>query len=139
MALNRVKAFTLKNGEFQVDASAQQSGFSGGTPASITSLSTVGRAYSETGYIGIFANGSDVVNSGDNVTFYSGPGIFSMEKGANEAAFPYDETQTYVAGNNFGIVSGVWSNSAPSVVRGRVLAVGAVSGGKTQGLTLLFV
>ena len=139
MALNRVKAFTLKNGEFLGDITAWQSGYSGGMPARVNSVGSIARAYSETGYVGIFAKGSDVDASGSAVTFYTGPGIFTMEKGSAEAAYPYDEAQTYVAGENFGIVAGEWSNQTPTTTRGRVLAVGAVSGGVTTSLTLLFV
>lgn len=139
MALNRQKDFTLKNGEFLGSIVAQQSGYSGGMPAGINSDGEVVRSYGDTSYIGIYANGSDVDPSGAAVTYYTGPGIFTLEKGDNETAYPYDEDLTYVAGNSAGIVSGEWANAGYSTARARVLGVGTVSGGKTLGLTLLFL
>jgi hypothetical protein len=139
MALNRVKQFTLKNGEFLGSIAAQQSGYSGGMPARMNSAGEVARAYSDTGYIGIYANGSDVDVSGDPVTFYAGNGIFTMEKGAGEAAYPYNEALTYTPGEDVGIVSGEWANAGTASTKARVLGVGATSGGVTSSLTLLFL
>lgn len=139
MALNRVKQFTLKNGEFLGSIVAQQSGYSGGMPCLINSAGEIARAYSDTGYVGIYANGSDVDVSGAPVTFYTGNGIFTLEKGKNEAAYPYNEALTYVPGEAAGIVSGEWANAGQSTDKARVLAVGAVAGGVTSSITLLFL
>jgi len=137
--LNRQKQFTLKNGEWTGSIVAHVSGYSGGMPAKVNSAAEVARAYDDTGYVGIFANGSDVDVSGSPATFYTGPGIFTLEKGAAEAAYPYDEGQTYVAGDSVGILAGEWTNTGYSTARARVLGVGTVSGGNTTSLTILFV
>jgi hypothetical protein len=137
--LNRTKQFTLKNGEWTGSIVAHQSGYSGGMPARVNSAAEIARAYNDTGYVGIYANGSDADVSGDPVTFYTGPGIFTLEKGSAEAAYPFDEGQTYAAGDSFGNLAGEWSNTGYSVARGRVLGVGTVSGGITSSLTLIFV
>lgn len=142
MSLNRTKQFTLKNGEWAGSTIALTSGYSGGMPCLINSSSEVARAYSDTGYIGLYANGSagqgaDV--SGDPVTFYTGNGIFTLEKDPLEAAYPYDETRTYVPGEDVGIVAGKWSNNSPAVTRARVLSAGTVTGGITPSLTLVFL
>jgi len=139
MALNRVKQFTLKNGEWLGSIVAHQSGYSGGMPAKINSAGEIARAYDDNGYIGIYAKGSDVDVSGAPVTFYAGPGIFTLEKGSGETAYPYDEDLTYDEGNNIGILSGEWVNSGHSTTRARVLGVGAVAGGKVSSLTVLFL
>lgn len=139
MALNRVKQFTLKNGEWLGSIVAHQSGYAGGMPARVNTAGEVARAYDDTGYIGIYAKGSDVDQSGAPVTFYAGPGIFTLEKGSGEAAYPYDEDQTYVPGDDVGIISGEWSNNSATTTRARVLGVGTVSGGKTSNVTLLFL
>jgi len=139
MALNREKQFTLKNGEFLGSIVAQQSGYAGGMPALVNSAGEIARAYSDTGYVGIYANGSDVDPSGAAVTFYTGPGIFTLEKGTGEAAYPYNEDLTYVTGEGAGILTGEWVNSGMSTTRARVLGVGSVAGGKTSSLTLLML
>ena len=139
MALNRIKAFTVKNGEFPGSIVAYQSGYSGGMPARVNADGEIARAYSDTGYAGLYAKGSDVDKSGNPVTFYNGPGIFTMEKGAGEAAYPYDEDLTYVPGNPFGNLNGEWVNAGYSILRGTVLGVGTISGGKTTNLTLMFL
>jgi len=139
MALNRVKQFTLKNGEWLGSIVAHQSGYSGGMPARVNSAGEIARSYDDTGYIGIYCEGSDVDQSGSPVTFYSGPGIFSLEKSDDETAYPYDEDLTYVPGEAVGILTGEWVNSGHSTTRARVLGVGTVAGGKTEGLTLLFL
>ena len=141
MALNRVKQFTVKNGEWPGNIACHVSGYSGGHPARINDAGNIERAYSDTGFVGIFAKGSDVDNSGDPVTFYAGPGIFTMEKGSGEAAYPYDEDLTYVCGQAVGltVAGGEWSNSASIVsTKATVLGVGTVAGVKTSSLTLLF-
>jgi len=139
MALNRVKQFTVKNGEFLGSIVAHQSGYSGGMPCAMNSAGEIARAYSDTGYVGIYANGSDVDPSGDPVTFYAGNGIFTLEKGKNEAAYPYNEALTFVPGEGAGILAGEWVNSGQATDKARVLAVGAVAGGITSSLTLLFL
>ena len=139
MALNRVKAFTVKNGEFPGSIVANQSGYSGGMPVRVNTAGELARAYSDTGYLGIYAKGSDVDKSGAPVTFYAGPGIFTMEKGAGEAAYPYNDQLSYVPGDPFGNLAGVWVNAGYSILRGTVLGVGTVSGGSTTNLTLLFL
>jgi hypothetical protein len=139
MALDRVKQFTLKNGEFLGSIVAQQSGYSGGMPAKMNSAGEVARAYADTGYIGIYANGSNVDKSGAPVTFYAGNGIFTMNLGTEETVYPYDSTLTYVPGQAAGIVSGLWANAGQATDKARVLAVGAVSGGVTSSLTLLIL
>lgn len=139
MALNRVKAFTIKNGEWPGSIDAHQSAYSGGMPAKINSAGEIARAYDDNGYIGVYAKGSDVDQSGDPVTFYAGPAIFTLEKGANEAAYPYNEALTYADGENIGILSGEWVNSGHSTTRARVLGVGTVSGGVTTSLTVLML
>lgn len=142
MSLNRQKQFTLKNGEWAGSTIALTSGYSGGMPCLVNSDGEIARAYSDTGYIGIYANGSagqDADVSGDPVTFYTGNGIFTLEKAAAEAAYPFDETRSYTPGDNVGIVAGKWSNNSPSVVRARVLGAGAVTGGITPSLTLVFL
>ena len=138
--LNRTKQFTLKNGEWAGSIVANQSGYSGGMPARVNSAAEIARAYDDTGYVGIYANGSDVDVSGNPVTFYAGPGIFTLEKGAGEAAYPYNEALTYAAGEAVGILAGEWSNTgyATYYERARVVGVGTVSGGVTTSLTLLF-
>ena len=136
MALNRKKQFALKNGEWTGSIVAHQSGYSGGMPAKINSAGDVARAYDDNGYIGVYAKGSDVDVSGAPVTYYFGPGIFTLEKGSGESAYPYDEDLTYDEGNNVGILAGEWVNAGHSTTRARVLAVGTVSGGKTQSLTI---
>ena len=139
MALNRVKQFTLKNGEFSGSIVAHQSGYSGGMPCRINSDGEVARAYGDTGYVGIYANGSDVDPSGAAVTFYAGNGIFTLELGKNESVAPFDNTLTYVPGQAAGIVSGKWANAGQSTDKARVLAVGATSGGITASITLLIL
>lgn len=139
MSLNRTKQFVLKNGEWPGSTIAHTSGYSGGMPAKINTDGELARAYSDTGYVGIFANGSDVDPSGAAVTFYAGTAIVTLEKGTGEAAYPYDEDQTYAIGDDVGIVAGEWSNNSPTNVRARVLGVGTVAGGKTTSLTLLFL
>jgi hypothetical protein len=142
MALNRVKQFSVKNGEWPGSIAAHQSGYSGGHPARINDAGELERAYADTGYVGIYAKGSDVDKSGAPVTFYAGPGIFTLEKGAGETAYPFDEDLTYVNGNSVGITvaGGEWSNSASIISkRGTVMGVGTVSGGKVQSLTILFI
>lgn len=139
MALNRTKQFTLKNGEWTGSIIAHQSGYSGGMPAKINTAGDVARAYDDTGYIGIYANGSDVDVSGNAVTYYFGPGIFTLEKGTAESNYPYDEDQTYNEGDNIGILAGEWTNTGHSTNRARVLSVGTVSGGKTTSLTVQFL
>jgi hypothetical protein len=136
MALNRQKQFTIKNGEWAGSTIAHQSGFTGGMPARINSAGEIARAYNDDGYVGVYALGSDVVNSGDPVTYYTSPGIFTLEKNAAEAAYPYDEALTYTPGDNIGILNGEWVNSGHSTTRARVLAVGTVAGGNTQSLTI---
>jgi hypothetical protein len=139
--LDRTKQFTLKNGEFPGDTLAYQSGYPGGAPAKINTAGSIARAYDDIGYVGIFAKGSDVNVSGDAVTFYAGPGIFTLSKGTAEATYPYLSTATYAISDAVGIVaSGQFSNSySTNLLRGRVLAVGAVAGGITSSLTVLFV
>ena len=137
--LNRTKQFTLKNGEWAGSIVANQSGYSGGMPARVNSAAEIARAYDDTGYVGIYANGSDVDVSGNPVTFYSGPGIFTLEKGTGETAYPYLSTQTYAAGETVGNLNGLWNNAGYSTGRARVLGVGSVSGGTTTSLTILFV
>ena len=139
MALGRIKQFTLKNGEFLGSIVAHQSGYSGGMPARVNSAGEIARAYSDTGYVGIYANGSDVDPSGAAVTFYAGNGIFTLEKKSAEAAYPYNEALTYVPGEAVGILAGEWVNSGHSTDKARVLAVGTVSGGTTLSLTLLML
>ena len=139
MALNRVKQYTLKNGEWAGSIVAHQSGYSGGMPAKINSGGEISRAYNDDGYVGIYAKGSDIDASGNAVTFYSGPGIFTMEKGSGETAYPYDEALTYDEGEAFGNLAGEWVNAGHSTARGTVLGVGTVSGGETTSLTLLFL
>jgi hypothetical protein len=139
MALNRTKQFSLKNGEWLGSIVAHQSGYSGGMPARVNTDGEIARAYSDTGYVGIYANGSDVDPSGDAVTFYAGPGIFTLEKGADESAYPYDEDQTYDEGDSVGILAGEWTNTGYTTARARVMSVGSVSGGKTSSVTLLFL
>ena len=139
MALNREKQFTLKNGEFLGSIVAHQSGYAGGMPAAINSAGEISRAYGDTGYVGIYAKGSDVDASGAAVTFYAGPGIFTLEKGSGEAAYPYNEALTYTTGNDAGILAGEWVNSGHSTTRARVMGVGTVAGGSTSSLTLLFI
>lgn len=137
--IDRAKAFNLKNGEFLGDTTAFQSSYSGGMPACVNSLGNIARAYSDTGYVGIFAKGSDVDQSGAAVTIYIGQGIFTLVKGATETAgYPYNSSLTYTPGDAIGVVAGLWSNSNPAVVRSRVLAAGAVSGGVTTSLSILF-
>lgn len=137
--LNRVKAFTVKNGEWPGSIVAHQSAYSGGMPARVNSAGEIARAYDDTGFVGLYAKGSNVDRSGDPVTFYAGPGIFTMEKGTGEAAYPYNEDLTYVPGEPFGNVGGEWANAGYSILRGTVLGVGTVAGGKTQSLILLFL
>lgn len=139
MALNRQKQFTLKNGEWSGSTIAHQSGYSGGMPAKINTDGDIARAYDDTGYIGIYAKGSDVDLSGAPVSYYFGPGIFTLEKGDDETAYPYDEDLTYNEGDNIGILSGEWVNSGHTTTRGRVLSVGSVTGGKTQSLMVQFL
>lgn len=140
MALNRTKQFTIKNGEWLGSIVAHQSGYSGGMPARINSAGEIARAYDDTGYIGIYAKGSDVDVSGAAVTFYTGPGIFTLELGAGEnSIYPYDEDLTYDEGNNIGILNGEWVNAGHTTTRARVLGVGTVSGGKTSSITILFL
>lgn len=139
MALNRVKQYTLKNGEWLGSIVAHVSGYSGGMPAKVNTAGEIARAYNDTGYVGVYAKGSDVDVSGNPVTFYTGPGIFTLEKGSGEAAYPYDEDQTYVNGDDVGILAGEWTNTGYSTVRARVLGVGAVAGGKTSSVTVLFL
>ena len=139
MALNRLKQFTLKNGEWAGSIVAHQSGYSGGMPAKINSAGEIARAYDDTGYIGIYAKGSDVNVSGAAVTYYFGAGIFTLEKNTVETAYPYDEDLTYDEGENVGILNGEWVNAGHSTTRARVLGVGTVSGGKTLSLTLQFL
>jgi len=139
MALNRTKQFTLKNGEWPGSIVAHQSGYSGGMPAKINTAGEIARAYDDTGYVGIYANGSDADVSGAAVTFYFGPGIFTLEKGDAETAYPYDEDLTYDEGDNVGILAGEWVNAGHSTTRARVLGVGTVSGGKTTSLTLIML
>lgn len=139
MALTRLKQFVLKNGEWPGSIVAHQSAYAGGMPARINADGEIARAYDDTGYIGLYANGSDVDGSGDAVTFYSNGGLFSMEKGSGEAAYPYDEDLTYNEGDNVGILAGEWVNAGHSANRARVMGVGTVAGGKTSSLTLLFL
>jgi hypothetical protein len=139
MSLNRTKQFTLKNGEWAGSIVAHQSAYSGGMPARINSAGEIARAYDDTGYVGIYANGSDKDPSGDPVTFYYGPGIFTMEKGSAETAYPYNEALTYDEGENVGILTGEWVNAGHSTTRARVMGVGTVSGGNTTSLTLLML
>jgi hypothetical protein len=153
MALDRVKLFVLKYGALDGDITAHQSGYPGGAPARINSAGAVARCYSDngaSGYIGIYANGSTDTHglkgdqSGNPVTYYFGPGIYTLEKSATnpvEASYPYDSTATYAIGNAIGIglttAAGQWSNSYGSnTIRGVVLAVGTVSGGVTTSLTV---
>jgi hypothetical protein len=139
MSLNRLKQYVLKNGEFTGSIVANQSGYSGGMPARINSAGEVARAYDDTGYVGIFANGSDVDVSGAAVTFYTGSGLFTLEKGTGESAYPYLSTETYVIGQAIGITNGLWDNSYSGTTRARVLGVGSVAGSITTSLTLIFV
>ena len=139
MALNRTKQYTIKNGEWLGSIVAHQSGYSGGMPARINSAGEIARAYDDTGYVGIYAKGSDVDVSGSPLTFYAGPGIFTLEKGSGEAAYPYDEDLTYATGENAGILAGEWVNAGHSTTRARVMGVGTVAGGKTSSLTVLFL
>ena len=139
MALNANKQFVLKNGEFTGSVLAHQSGYSGGMPVRMNSTGEIARVYSDTGFIGIHAKGSDVNASGAPITYYFGPGIYTLEKGSGETAYPYDEDLTYDEGDGVGVIAGEWSNNAPATVRARVLAVGTVSGGKTLSLTLQFI
>ena len=139
MALNRTKQFVLKNGEWLGSIVAHQSGYSGGMPAKINTAGELARAYDDTGYVGIFAKGSDVDVSGAAVTFYAGPGIFTLEKATDEAAYPYDEDLTYAYGDNVGILAGEWVNAGHTTTRARVLGVGTVAGGKTASITILFL
>ena len=139
MALNRVKQFTLKNGEWLGSIVAHQSGYSGGMPVRINSAGELARAYNDTGYVGIYAKGSDVDVSGSPLTFYAGPGIFTLEKATAEAAYPYDEALTYATGEDIGILAGEWVNAGHTTTRARVMGVGAVSGGITSSLTVLFL
>jgi len=136
MALNRQKQFVLKNGEWSGSIVAHQSGYSGGMPAKINADGEISRAYDDNGYIGIYAKGSDVDASGAAVTYYFGPGIFTLEKGSGETAYPYNEALTYDEGNNVGILGGEWVNAGHSTSRARVLAVGTVAGGNTSSLTV---
>jgi len=149
MSLNRTKVFVLKNGELDGDVAAHQSGYSGGMPARVNSAGAVARCYSDTGtaggFVGIYANGTTDNHgekgdqSGNPVTYYYGPGIYTLEKSATnptEAAYPYNEDLTYTPGESIGVVSGEWANAGHSTVRGIVLAVGTVSGGKTTSLTV---
>jgi hypothetical protein len=142
MSLSRVKQFTLKNGEWPGSIVAHQSGYTGGMPARVNSAAELARAYDDTGYVGIYAKGSDVDVSGDPVTFYAGPGLFTLQQSAGEAAaslaYPYDETLTYVPGESVGILAGRWVNAGQTTNRARVMGVGTVSGGITTSLTLLF-
>jgi hypothetical protein len=140
--LSAAKAFTIKNGEFTGDITAWQSGYQGGTPACVNSAGSIARAYSDVGYVGLFAKGSDVDVSGSAVTFYAGSGIFTMTTSTGEGSlYPYLSTATYVCGEAVGVTAlGQYSNSYSSnAVRGRVLAVGSVSGGITSSLTLLMI
>jgi len=139
MALNRVKQFTLKNGEWLGSIVANQSGYSGGMPAKINSAGEIARAYDDNGYVGIYCKGSDVDVSGAPVSFYAGPGIYTLEKGAGESAYPYNEDLTYAIGENAGILAGEWVNSGHTTTRARVMGIGTVAGGKTSSLTLLFL
>lgn len=139
MALNRVKQFVLKNGEWPGSTVAHQSGYSGGMPARINSDGEIARAYDDTGYVGIFAKGSDVDASGSPATYYFGPGIFTLEKATDETAYPYNEDLTYAAGDSIGVLSGEWVNASYTTARARVLGVGTVAGGKTQSLVLQFL
>ena len=136
MALNRTKQFTLKNGEWYGCIIAHQSGYSGGMPAKMNTDGDIARAYDDTGYIGIYAKGSDVDASGSPVTYYFGPGIFTLEKGDDETAYPYDEALTYNEGDSVGILAGEWVNAGYTTARARVLAIGTVSGGVTTSLTI---
>lgn len=138
MALNRVKQFTLKNGEWNGSIVAHQSGYSGGMPAKINTAGDIARAYDDTGYVGIYAKGSDVNVSGAAVTFYAGPGIFTLEKGAGESAYPYNSALTYAYGDSVGIVAGAWANAGYTTARAKVVGVGTVTGGTTTSLSLLF-
>lgn len=139
MALNRTKQFTLKNGEWPGSTIAHTSGYSGGMPARINTAGEIARAYDDNGYIGIYAKGTDVNVSGDPVTYYFGPGIFTLEQGTDETAYPYDEDQTYDEGDNVGILAGEWTNTGFTTTRARVLGVGTVSGGKTSSVTVQFL
>jgi len=139
MSLNRTKQFTLKNGEWPGSIVAHQSAYSGGMPARVNSAGEIARAYSDTGYIGIYAKGSDVNVSGAAVTFYTGLGIFTLEKDTDETAYPYNEDLTYDEGNDIGILAGEWVNSGHTTTRARVMAVGTVAGGKTSSVTILFL
>ena len=143
MALDRVRQFTLKNGEFLGSIVAQQSGYSGGMPARINSAGEIARAYSDTGYVGIYANNSNVDKSGAPVTFYAGNGIFTLILGTGETVYPYASTLTFVPGDDVGIGAsanaGLWANTGTTTTKARVLAVGSVSGGVTTSLQLLFL